>query len=97
MDFYPRNYGNIDLWNKIMKKVCDTEFVLFFDSETGKKQERMIEHSKTNGRSLENPENIKKQLETLPNANNNVMIKYYNKQGKVARINADGDIDSIFS
>ena len=57
----------------------------------------MIEHSKTNGKSLENPENIKKQLETLANANNNVMIKYYNKQGKVARINADGDIDSIFS
>ena len=57
----------------------------------------MIEQSKTNGKSLENPEIIKKHLETLANANNNVMIKYYNKQGKVARINADGDIDSIFS
>jgi len=57
----------------------------------------LIEHSKTNGRSHENPENLKKQLETLANANNNVMIKYYNKQGKVARINSDGDIDSIVS
>jgi UMP-CMP kinase len=51
-----------------MKEVCDTEFVLFFDCDIGKMQERMIERSKTSGRSDDNPETIKKRLETFANA-----------------------------
>jgi adenylate kinase family enzyme len=43
-------------------EVCDTEFVLFFDCDIGKMQERMIERSKTSGRSDDNPETIKKRL-----------------------------------
>jgi len=58
-------------------------------------QERMVERSKTSGRSDDNPETIKLRLETFAKLTKPI-IDQYQKQGKVARINADGDIDSIF-
>jgi len=48
-----------------MKGVCDLEFLLNFDVETTIMEERMLERAKTSGRSDDNPETIKKRLETF--------------------------------
>jgi adenylate kinase family enzyme len=56
----------------------------------------MEERSKTSGRSDDNPETIKKRLETFANQTKPI-IEYFNKQNKVVDINADGDVESIFN
>jgi UMP-CMP kinase len=48
-----------------MKGVCDLEFLLNFDVEPTIMEERMLERAKTSGRSDDNPETIKKRLDTF--------------------------------
>jgi hypothetical protein len=31
VDGFPRNFENIDMWNKMMMKKCEVKFMLFFD------------------------------------------------------------------
>ena len=59
-----------------MKDVCDTEFVLFFDCDIEKMQERMVERSKTSGRSDDNPETIKLRLETFAKTTKPIIDQY---------------------
>ena len=56
LDGFPVNQENVDSWNKIMKEVCDTEFVLFFDCDIEKMAGRISEANS------EDPETIKKRL-----------------------------------
>ena len=95
LDGFPRNQENIDSWNKKMAPYCSTEFLLFFDCDKQKMQERMEERSKTSGRSDDNPETIKKRLDTFEQQTKPI-IDYFTKQKKVVRIDADGQIDEIF-
>jgi len=95
LDGFPRNQENIDSWNKKMAPYCSTEFLLFFDCDKQKMQERMEERSKTSGRSDDNPETIKKRLDTFE-LQTKPIIDYFTKQKKVVRIDADGQIDEIF-
>jgi adenylate kinase family enzyme len=76
LDGFPRSQENIESWNKKMKDVCDTEFVLFFDCDIEKMQERMVERSKTSGRSDDNPETIKLRLETFAKTTKPIIDQY---------------------
>ena len=95
LDGFPRNQENIDSWNKKMVNSCQTEFLLYFDCDKAAMQARMEERSKTSGRSDDNPETIKKRLDTFE-LQTKPIIDYFTKQKKVVRIQADGDVDSIF-
>lgn len=55
----------------------------------------MEERSKTSGRADDNPETIKKRLDTFESQTKPI-IEYFTKQKKVVRIDADGSVDDIF-
>lgn len=65
LDGFPRSQDNIDAWTRKMKDVCDMEFLLNFEVKTEVMEARMLERAKTSGRSDDNPETIKKRLETF--------------------------------
>ena len=79
LDGFPRSQKNIDSWNKKMRDVCNTEFVLFFDCDIEKMQERMIERFKISGRSDDNPETIIICLETFAKTTKPILIKIKNR------------------
>ena len=56
---------------------------------------RMIERSKTSGRSDDNPETIKLRLATFFDQTKPI-IDYFKKKGHIVSINADREIDAIF-
>ena len=58
-------------------------------------EQRALERSKTSGRSDDNPETIKKMLETY-HRETKPIIDQYDKQNKLVTINADGDIETVF-
>ena len=62
-----------------MRDVCNTEFVLFFDCDIEKMQERMIERFKISGRSDDNPETIIICLETFAKTTKPILIKIKNR------------------
>jgi len=63
VDGFPRNQENVDVWKKVMKREPDS--LLFFDCSQAVMEERMIERSKTSGRSDDNPETIKKRVQVF--------------------------------
>ena len=65
LDGFPRNQENIDSWNAKMKGVCDFQFLLTFDLDAAIMEERMLKRAETSGRSDDNPETIKKRLDTF--------------------------------
>ena len=56
---------------------------------------RMLERSKTSGRSDDNPETIAKRLVTFFEQTKPI-VQHFKKQNKLISINADRDIDPIF-
>ncbi len=95
LDGFPRSQENIDAWNAKMKGVCDMEFLLNFDVPQDVMEARMLERAKTSGRSDDNPETIKKRLETFRSATQPI-IDYYNGQRKVVTINAEGEVEQVY-
>lgn len=65
LDGFPRNQENVDAWEAKMKDVCKLEFLLNFEVDPAIMEERMLERAKTSGRSDDNPETIKKRLNTF--------------------------------
>ena len=97
LDGFPRNQENIDSWEKIMGPSCDpSTCLLYFECDLVKMEERMVERSKTSGRSDDNPETIKKRLDTFAGQTKPI-IDYFNKQNKVVTVNADSDIETVFA
>lgn len=78
MDGFPRSQENIDSWNTKMSHVCKLEFLMNFDVKQEIMEERMLERAKTSGRSDDNPETIKKRLDTFHNMTK-PLIEYYTK------------------
>lgn len=48
-----------------MQDVCKLEFLLNYEVEQSVMEERMLKRAETSGRSDDNPETIKKRLETF--------------------------------
>lgn len=80
-----------------MGPCCDpSTCLLYFECDLVKMEERMVERSKTSGRSDDNPETIKKRLDTFAGQTKPI-IDYFNKQNKVVTVNADSDIETVFA
>ena len=59
LDGFPRSKENIDAWEKKMKGVCELQFLLYFHCDQSAMEARLIERSKTSGRTDDNPDTIK--------------------------------------
>jgi len=95
LDGFPRNAENIEAWERIMGACCTTEMLLSFECDQAKMEERMLERAKTSGRSDDNPETIKKRLDTF-HQQTKPIIEHFRKLNKVVPIDADGEIEAVF-
>ena len=94
IDGFPRGQENLDNWTKIFGDSVDVPFVVFFEANEETMIERIIERGKTSGRSDDNHESLKKRFATF-NEESVPIVTYFEKKGKVRKINALRGIDEV--
>ncbi|KAI6222975.1 Adenylate kinase isoenzyme 1 [Aphelenchoides fujianensis] len=72
------------------------KLVIFFDVSEETLVQRCLKRGQTSGRVDDNPETIRKRLQTFNQATAPV-VAHYEKKGKLVRIKAEGTIDEIFA
>jgi UMP-CMP kinase len=94
IDGFPRGQENLDGWTKIFGDTVDVPFVVFFDANEDTMIERILERAKTSGRSDDNIESLKKRFATFKSESVPI-VEYFEKKGKVRKINALHSIDEV--
>jgi len=92
IDGFPRK---MDQALKFDESVCLASLVLYFDCDEETMLSRLLERGKTSGREDDNVESIKKRFVVYKEQTKPV-IEYYEKLGKVAKIDSTSDIDEVY-
>lgn len=92
IDGFPRK---LDQAIKFEEAVVPAKFVLFFDCPEEEMERRLLERGKTSGREDDNAESIRKRFRTFVETSMPV-VEYFEKQGRVVRIDARPDPDTVF-
>ena len=96
LDGFPRNQENIDVWSqKKMDEEFDVKFCLFLECGFETMEKRLMGRAQTSGRADDNPETIKKRFETFENQTKPI-VEFYEKNGKLVKVNAESDPDTVF-
>ena len=95
IDGFPRNQENIDEWNKQIGEKANLKFVLMMDVSEEVMKERLLKRGKDSGRADDNEATIIKRFDTFKNESMPV-IKVYEKQGKVKKINSGNPVETVF-
>lgn len=96
IDGFPRGQENLDGWTRVMGDSVDVPFVLFFDANEDTMIERILERAKTSGRSDDNLESLKKRFSTF-NSESVPIVQFFEKKGKVRKIDALHSIDEVYA
>jgi len=91
VDGFPRK---MDQAIKFDADVCEARMVLFFNTTEEEMTKRLLKRGETSGREDDNIESIKKRFKTYHDQTMPV-IEYYNKQSKVASIDASVTIEEV--
>jgi len=95
VDGFPRNEDNVTGWDKVMGSFADVRFVLYLDLPEEVMEKRILKRGETSGRTDDNIESIQKRFKTFRNESYPI-IQHYEKQGKVRKLEAVGDVDKIY-
>ena len=96
IDGFPRNQDNYDGWVRVLGDTVDVPFVVFLDADEDTMIQRIIERSKTSGRTDDNIESLRKRFATFK-SDSMPIIDFYEKQGKVRKIDGLKSIDEVFA
>lgn len=97
IDGFPRNKDNLDGWNKEMGEKVELLFVLFFDCPLDVCIQRCLKRGAAgSGRTDDNEESLKKRINTYNN-DSLPIIKHFEAQNLVRRIEADKSPDDVFA
>jgi UMP-CMP kinase len=96
IDGFPRNYDNLQGWEKSVGNLVFERFCIVFECPEDVMEVRLIERGRTSGRSDDNLESIRKRFKvylesTLP------IIDYFRKNGKLRVIRGDRPIEEVWS
>ena len=95
IDGFPRNQNNLDGWINQMSDKVDVCFVLFLECPEEVCIGRILERSKTSGRSDDNIESLKKRFQTYINETLPV-VNTYEELNKVRKIDATKGPEEVF-
>jgi len=96
IDGFPRNEDNLTGWTKEMGHRVDFQFVLFFDCSQETCTSRCLQRGAAgSGRSDDNLESLKKRFQTYV-SDTMPIIRHYEAQGRVRRIDASNSPDRVF-
>jgi adenylate kinase len=93
IDGYPRE---LDQGKRFEAEVATVNSVLYFEVKDETMKKRLLKRAETSGRVDDNEETIVKRLKTF-HQHTQPVIDYYEKQGKVCKIVAEGSVDEIFA
>ena len=83
------------IYNYFPSKITPCDIVLYVDVSDETMKNRLMKRGESSGRVDDNEETIKKRLQTFHEVTQPV-IDYYQKQGKLRRVNAERDPNAIF-
>ncbi|CAD6185208.1 unnamed protein product [Caenorhabditis auriculariae] len=92
IDGYPREVAQGEIFEK---EIQEAKLVIFFDVVEDTLVKRLLHRAETSGRADDNLETITKRIHTFVTATQPV-VDYYEKKGKLYKINAEGAVDDIF-
>uniref|UniRef100_A0AAG5CX25 UMP-CMP kinase n=1 Tax=Anopheles atroparvus TaxID=41427 RepID=A0AAG5CX25_ANOAO len=95
IDGFPRNEDNLQGWTNKMSDKVEQQFVLFFECSEQQCTERCLKRGESSGRSDDNAESLKKRFNTYINDTVGI-IKHYEEQQLVKKIDASADADKVF-
>ncbi|XP_027196491.2 cytidine/uridine monophosphate kinase Dak1 [Dermatophagoides pteronyssinus] len=94
IDGFPRNQDNLDGWRKFVGDKVNVELVLVLECPEQIYLERCLKRGQHSGRADDNPESMKKRLDTHLNQTMPI-VNYYEKLNLVKRIDASRTIDEV--
>ncbi len=95
IDGFPRDLGNLKLWEEKMDNECHVQFLLFLDCPEDEMTTRLLKRGETSGRVDDNIEAIKKRFKTYRESTMPI-IEYYRKLGKTREVNSNRDEESVY-
>ncbi|KAF7489875.1 UMP-CMP kinase [Sarcoptes scabiei] len=95
IDGFPRNQNNLDGWKKFVDDKVNVKFVLFFECPQQLYIDRCLKRGTHSGRTDDNPDSIKKRLETYLNQTMPI-IEHYDRLNLVKRIDASRPIEKVY-
>lgn len=96
VDGFPRNEENNASWKENMAPHVNTKLVLFFECPEKVLESRLLARGETSARADDNLATIKKRFVTFTGQTIPV-VEYYEKQHKVARIDANRAPDVVYA
>lgn len=95
IDGFPRSEGNVTSWKEVIGNRANVEKVLFFECPEDILISRLLERSKTSGRTDDSIDVIRKRFVTYREESMPI-IQMYQREGKVRKIVADRSIDEVY-
>lgn len=97
IDGFPRNQDNLDGWNRKMSDKVQLLFVLFFNCSEDTCIQRCLNRGQSgSGRSDDNPESLRKRINTYCN-DSLPIINHYKELNLVREINATPGANEVFT
>jgi UMP-CMP kinase len=94
IDGFPRNQDNVTVWEQKMPS-HPVLSVLYFDCPEEVLVGRLLERSKTSGRSDDNLDTIRKRFQTFQR-DSYPIVEMYDSQDKVKRIASDQSVEQVY-
>jgi UMP-CMP kinase len=95
LDGFPRNYENLESWNKIIGDSIKLKFVIYLKCPENIMVERVLKRGETSGRADDNKETVVKRIKVF-NEQSLPVIKYYKKLKLVKEIDSSKKPDQVF-
>ena len=95
LDGFPRNYENLESWNKIIGDSIKLKFVIYLKCPENIMIERILKRGETSGRADDNKETIVKRIKVF-NEQSLPVIKYYKKLKLVKEIDSSKKPEQVF-
>lgn len=95
IDGYPRNFSNIEFWEKIMGDTVNVLGVLFLRCSPEIMKQRIMKRGETSGRSDDNEEVFDKRIKVY-NDETEPVVKHYEDKSMVFKVSAEGTKEQCF-
>lgn len=96
IDGFPRDAGNQKLFEDVMSKDCDLQFVLFLDCPDEEMVQRLLKRGQTSGRSDDNIDSIRKRLQTSREISMPI-VENYRALGLTREFNSNRDEEAVYA
>ncbi len=97
IDGFPRNWDNLEGWNKEMSDLCEVESVLFIECDETQLEQRILRRGLTSGRDDDNLASARKRFATFRSQTMPVVEHFRRQLGdRVVTVNGDVDPEEVY-